>query len=83
MLCVTKSYALPNVDVIILDSSFKSATLELIEVLPAKEKTLLADFWQSFYFVPCPLEKSHTKTIVKFHSNRTLDFPADLTNFLC
>ena len=42
MLCVTKAYALPDVDVIILDFFFKSATLELIEVLPAKEKTLLA-----------------------------------------
>ena len=41
MLCVTKAYALPDVDVIILDFFFKSATLELIEVLPAKEKTLL------------------------------------------
>ena len=41
MLCVTKVYALPDVDVIILDFFFKSATLELIEVLPAKEKTLL------------------------------------------
>ena len=66
MLCVTKSYALPNVDVIILDSSFKSATLELIEVLPAKEKTLLAEVWQSFYFVPCPLEK---KTIQRLLLN--------------
>ena len=41
MLCVTKAYALPDVDVIILDFFFKSATLELIEVLPAKDKTLL------------------------------------------
>ena len=38
MLCVTNAYALPDVD---LDFFFKSATLELIEVLPAKEKTLL------------------------------------------
>ena len=42
MLCVTKAYALPDVEFIILDFFFKSATLELIEVLPAKEKTLLA-----------------------------------------
>ena len=42
MLCVTKAYALPDVDVIILDFFFKSATLELIEVLPAKEKSILA-----------------------------------------
>ena len=49
MLCVTKAYALPDVDVIILDFFFKSATLELIEVLPAKEKTLLHtsnDIWR-------------------------------------
>ena len=38
---VTKAYALPDVDVIILDFFFKSATLELIEVLPAKEKSVL------------------------------------------
>ena len=38
---MTKAYVLPDVDVIILDYFFKSATLELIEVLPAKEKTLL------------------------------------------
>jgi len=37
MICVTKAY----VDVIILDFFFKSATMELIEVSPAKEKTLL------------------------------------------
>ena len=41
MLCVTKAYSLPDVDVIMLDFLFKSATLELIEVLLAKEKTLL------------------------------------------
>ena len=41
MLCVTKAYVLPDVDVIILDFFFKSATLELIEVLPAKEKSIL------------------------------------------
>jgi hypothetical protein len=42
MLCVTKAYVLPDVDVIILVFVFKRATLELIEVLPAKEKTLLS-----------------------------------------
>ena len=42
MLCVTKAYELPDEDVIILDFFFKSATLELIEVLPAKEKTLIS-----------------------------------------
>ena len=47
MLCVTKVYALPDVDVIILDFFFKNATLELIEVLPAKEKTLLFIGWQA------------------------------------
>ena len=41
MLCVTKAYALLDMDVIIHDFLFKSATLELIEVLPAEEKTLL------------------------------------------
>ena len=40
MLCVTKAYALPDVDVLYF---FKSANLELIEVLPAKEKTLLVE----------------------------------------
>ena len=44
MLCETKAYALPDVDVIILDFFFKSATLESNEVLPAKEKTLLNSF---------------------------------------
>ena len=44
MLCVTKAYALPDVDVIILDFFFKSATLELIEVLPTKEKSILIDY---------------------------------------
>ena len=41
MLCVTKVYALPDVDVIILDFFFKNASLELIEVLPAKDKSIL------------------------------------------
>jgi hypothetical protein len=41
MLCVTKVYALPDVDVIILDFFIKNATLALIEVLPAKEKSIL------------------------------------------
>ena len=43
MLCVTKVYVLPDVDVIILDFFFKNATLELIEVLPAKEKSILKE----------------------------------------
>ena len=52
MLCVTKAYALPDVDVIILDFFFKSATLELIEVLSAKEKTLLLQLGKRIQIKP-------------------------------
>ena len=58
MLCVTKVYALPDVDVIILDFFFKSATLELIEVLPAKEKTLLFVCISIFLFLKSSVLKS-------------------------
>ena len=47
MVCVTKFYALPDVDVIVLDF-FKDATLELIEVFPAKEKSVLVYFRKTF-----------------------------------
>ena len=61
MLCVTKAYALPDVDVIILDFFFKSATLELIEVLPAKEKTLV----NGIIWVPCCLVAARARGVIQ------------------
>ena len=40
MLHVTKVFLLPDIDIMIFDFLFKSATIELDEVLPSMEKGL-------------------------------------------
>ncbi len=74
MLYMTKAYALPDVDFIILNFFFKSATLELIEVLPAKEKTLLNRSWHKANEFHHPVLWKLKKYIIELHDVSSSNF---------